>query len=249
MKFRPRRAALRPRRRPPWRGAGFTVYNHQCGAVSISSTERVGVSVGDGMLSAFQESLFQDLKGPSSYGAPLVGWKEQTEFFRAKTAPAHPGALPMGLPGTFIQQTYFLVRTTRPVTVYRGYETEGLKAPFGDDHPSFFRGLVSSRNPGKPDGRWWTPARPTLSIENLHLSEMHRVAPRAGAAVTKEWNRLDYWLEAELPPSALIYVGRASPQQEKAAYGGGKYGGGDFQFRLTESPEVAFRWMKRYATV
>jgi len=191
----------------------------------------------------------QDRQGRSSYGTPLVGWKEQTELFRANVAPAHPGPLPLSLTGTFIQHTYFLVRTTRPVTVFRGYEAEGLKAPFGLDHPSFFRGLVSNRNPGKPDGRWWTPARPTLSIEDLHLSDMHRVAPRSGAAVAKEWNRLDYWIEAELLPSALIYVGRASPQQEQAAYGGGKYGGGDFQFRLTESPEAAFRWMKRYAAI
>jgi hypothetical protein len=205
--------------------------------------------MGNGMLSTFQKSLFEDMKGHSSYGAPLVGWKEQTEFFRANKAPAHPGALAVTLTGTFIQHTYFLVRTTRPVTVYRGYEAEGVNAPFGIDHPSFFRGLVSSRNPGKPDGMWWTPARPTLAIENLHLSAMHRAAPRAGAAVTKEWNRLDYWIEAELPLGALVYIGRASPQQEKAAYGGGKYGGGDFQFRLTETPEVAFRSMKRHAAI
>jgi hypothetical protein len=201
------------------------------------------------MLSDFQKFLLQDMKLPSSHGAPLVGWSQQTEFFRANVVPANLGALPVSLTGTFSQHTYFLVRTTRPLKVYRGYEAEGLNAPFGVDHPSFFRSLVSSRNPGKPDGRWWTPARPTLSIENLRLPEMHRAAPRAGISVTKEWNRLDYWIEAELPPGALIYVGRASAQQEKAAYGGGKYGGGDFQFRLTEAPEVAFRWMKRYAAI
>ena len=108
-----------------------------------------------------------------------------------------------------------------------------LAAPFGKDHPSFVRGLVASRNPGKPDGLWWTPARPSLAVENMGLSSMHRNEPRSGAAVTLEWNRMDYWIEAELRPGAFIYVGRTAPQQEAAAYGGRKYGGGSFQFRLT----------------
>ena len=53
----------------------------------------------------------------------------------------------------------------------------------------------------------------------------------------------------QLPVGALVYVGRAGPQQESAAYGGQKYGGGSFQFRLSQSPEIAFTTMKRYAAV
>ena len=205
------------------------------------------------MLSGFQESLFQELKSPFGYGSVLVGWKGQTELLRSSDAPAHPGPLrpePDGdLTLSFIQQTYFLVRTTRSVTVYRGYETAGLKAPYGKDDQSFILGLVSTRKPGRPDSRWWTPARPTLAIESLGLSDMHAAEPRARLAVTKKWNRLDYWLEADLRPGTLVYVGRASAQQDEAAYGSGRYGGGDFQFRLIDAPKDTFRWMKRHAAI
>lgn len=199
------------------------------------------------MLSSFQNTLFKDLKAPTSYGEPLVGWDSGAEIFRRAGAPPFPSSVAADLANTFIQRTYFLLRTTRPVAVYRGYETEGLKAPFGTGHPSFRLGLVARRMPGKPDGMWWTPARPALAIDNLGVSDIHRIEPRARAAITKAWNRLDYWIEAELSPGALIYVGRASAQQDAAAYGSGKYNGGDFQFRLTVPPETAFRWMKRYA--
>ncbi len=201
------------------------------------------------MASDYQNSLFQDLSQLTSYGKPLVGWRNQTEIFRATGAPVTHGALPPKLADTFIEKLYFLVRTARAIRVYRAYETAGLTAPFGKDHPSFLRGLVASRDPGKPDGLWWTPARPSLAIENMGLSSMHRDGPRAGAAVELEWNRMDYWIEAELPPGALIYVGRAAPQQETAAYGGRKLSGGDFQFRLTQPPDVAFTSMRRHTAV
>ena len=55
---------------------------------------------------------------------------------------------------------------------------------------------------------------------------------------------MDYWIEAELPVGALVYVGRAGHNQ-MAAYGGQKYGGGSFRFRLCQSPEIAFTTMKR----
>lgn len=59
-------------------------------------------------------------------------------------------------------------------------------------------------------------------------------------------NGLDYYLEADLPIGSLVYVGRAAPQQERALYGGKRYGGGGFQFRLTSPPAQAFRSMKRH---
>ena len=75
---------------------------------------------------------------------------------------------------------------------------------------------------------------------------MHRSEHRDSAAIKLEWNRIDYYLQSDLPLGALVYVGRAAPQQESALYGGKKYGGGAIQFRLTVSPERAFRSMKRY---
>lgn len=201
------------------------------------------------MLTNYQKMLLQDLTSPTSYGAPLIGWRGQTEIYRAPTAissPLVPGPLSPDSARTFVEESYVLLKTTRTVTLYRGYETKGLQAPFGMDHPSFFKNLVSQRHPGTPDGRWWSPGRPSKSIDNLGLSEMHRAEDRDNPAVLTEWNRLDYYLEAELPTGSLVYVGRAAPQQEGALYGGKKYAGGGFQFGLTVGPDQAFRSMRRH---
>jgi len=198
------------------------------------------------MLSSFQRDLLGDLQQEGTYGTPLIGWCGQKEIFRSSGAPTHVGALTAQLSNTFVEETYFLVRTIRAVRVYRGYETQGLTAPYGRDISA---SLVASRTPGTPDGLWWTPARPTLAIENMGLPSEARETVRAGTAIIKEWNRLDYYLEAELKPFAYVYVGRACPQQEKAIYGGRTYRGGNFQFRLTEKPETAFSSMQRYAAL
>jgi hypothetical protein len=197
------------------------------------------------MLTNYQKMLLQDLTSPTSYGTPLIGWKGQFEFHRAPTAPPAPPLSP-DYARTFVEETYFLLRTQRTVTLYRGFETKGLQAPFGMDHPSFFRNLVSQRKPGTPDGWWWSPARPSKSIDNLGLSDIHRAEDRDNPAVLTEWNRLDYYLEADLPIGSLVYVGRAAPRQEGALYGGKRYAGGGFQFRLTAAPDQAFRSMKRH---
>ena len=201
------------------------------------------------MLTNYQRMLMEDLAGGDSYGKPLIAWKGSIEFYRNAGAPSAPGSLASNLALTFVEQVYVLLQTKRSIRVYRGYETAGLKAPFGLDHQSFIRGLVASRHPGTPDGLWWTPARPTLAIDNLRLSDIHRSEPRRNSAVTLEWNRIDYYLESELPIGALVYVGRASAQQESAIYGGRRYEGGAFQFRLTAPPEFALPWMKRYAVL
>jgi hypothetical protein len=201
------------------------------------------------MLTNYQKMLLQDLTSPTSYGSPLVGWKGQTEIYRNPSRPVSPpgmGPLSPDLARTFVEETYVALKTTRTVTLYRGYETKGLQAPFGMDHPSFYQSLVSQRHPGTPDGRWWSPGRPSKSVDNLGLSDMHRAEDRDNPAVLKEWNRLDYYLEADLPSGSLVYVGRAAPQQESALYGGNKYGGGGFQFRLTDGPDRVFRSMKRH---
>ena len=200
------------------------------------------------MLTNYQKMLVADLSGANSYGAPLVGWKGQTEFLRNNGAPRQPGALGANLASTFVEDVYVLLRTQRAVRVYRGFETAGLKAPFGIDHPSFIHGVLAQRKPGTPDGLWWTPARPSMAIDGIRLPDMHRSEHRDSAAIKLEWNRIDFYLEGELPAGALVYVGRAAPQQESALYGSKKYGGGGIQFRLTTTPDVAFQWLKRYAT-
>jgi hypothetical protein len=202
------------------------------------------------MLTPYQELLLGDVGAPETgYGTPLAGWTGQQPFFKGPPDPSPLGALTPDLALTFVGGVYILLRTKRSITVYRGYESAGLQAPFGKEHLSYIRGLVSQRRPGKPDGLWWTPARPSMKIDNLRLASMHREQHRANSAIKLEWNRLDFYLESELPTGSLIYVGRVAPQQEAAAYGSAKYGGGGYQFRLTDSPERVLRWMRRYVSV
>lgn len=198
------------------------------------------------MLTDYEALLLGDLQRADSYGTPLVGWRGRAEFFRDPSAPPQPGALDMNLAFTFVEGVYVLLRTGRVVQLYRGYETAGLIAPFGRDHPSFIQGLLAQRKPGTPDGLWWTPARPSMAIDNLRLPDVHRSDHRDSSAIKLEWNRIDYYLQGELFPGALVYVGRVAPQQETALYGGKKYSGGGMQFRLTVPPGKAFRSMKRY---
>jgi hypothetical protein len=198
------------------------------------------------MLTPYQKDLLADVDGRDGYGTALIAWKGQQEFYRSSAKGIIGTPLSPDLALTFVEQVYIFLRTTRKISIYRGYETAGLDAPFGKDHPSYIRGLVTQRKPGKPDGLWWTPSRPSMEIDNLRLAAVHRAEHRDNAAVKLEWNRLDYYLESELPIGCLIYVGRAAPQQESMAYGGKKLGGGGFQFRLTDSPERMLPWMRRY---
>ncbi len=201
------------------------------------------------MLTPYQQMLLKDVGAPDGYGTPLAGWKGQQQFFKGPPDPTRLTALTPDLAQTYVEGVYILLRTKRKILIYRGYETAGLEAPFGRDHPSFLRNLVSQRRPGTPDGWWWTPARPSMEIDDLRLPAMQREQHRADAGIKLEWNRLDFYLESELPLGSLIYVGRAAPQQETAAYGGKRYGGGGYQFRLTDSPDRALPWMKRYAAI
>ena len=201
---------------------------------------------GTEMPTQYQRDLLEDVGGRTGYGKALVAWKGQQEFFKDSARGVIGLPLAPDLAMTFVEQVYVLVRTARKISIYRGYETAGLDAPFGKDHPSYIKGLVSQRRPGKPDGLWWTPSRPSMEIDDLRLPEQHRAEHRANSAIKLEWNRLDYYLESELPVGSSVYVGRAAPQQESAAYGGKLLVGGGFQFRLTNSPERALPWMKRY---
>lgn len=201
------------------------------------------------MLTPYQQMLLNDVGTPNGYGTPMAGWKGQQQFFKGPQDTNGLAALTQDLAHVFVEETYILLRTRRQILIYRGYETAGLEAPFGKDHPSYFRNLLSQRRPGTPDGLWWTPARPSMAIDDLRLPSIDREQHRDGSAIKLEWNRLDFYLESELPIGTLIYVGRAAPQQEIAAYGGKRLGGGGHQFRLTESPDRALPWMKRYAAI
>lgn len=196
-------------------------------------------------MTPYQKTLLNDVSGPTGYGSALIAWKGQQEFFRSGSLGTVGTPLTADLALTFIEQVYALLRTGRKISIYRGYETAGLDAPFGKDHPSYMRNLLTQRKPGRPDGLWWTPSRPSMEIDDLKLSEMHRTEHRSNSAIKLEWNRLDYYLESELPIGSLVYVGRAAAQQESAAYGGKKLGGGGFQFRLTQTPET-LPWVKRH---
>ena len=61
------------------------------------------------------------------------------EFLKTPGAALRPGALARNLASTFKEKVYILVKLQRAVRVYRGFETAGLQAPFGRDHPSFIK--------------------------------------------------------------------------------------------------------------
>ena len=199
------------------------------------------------MLSDFQKMMTEDLGGPNGYGRILAGWTGQSDFVRNTKEVALLGPLAKDLADTFIDRTYFLVATERPVTLYRGFETAGLTAPFGKDHPSFIFQVLAERKPGKPDGYWWSSRRPSASIDDLRLSDLHRGEDRDSLAITLKMNRLDYYLEGGLAPGSLVYVGRAAPQQEDALFGHQLYGGGGMQFRLPLAPDRMLRNFKTYS--
>src|SRR5215469_18372283 len=82
-------------------------------------------SVPGKMLTSFQEDLLHDLTSRGSYGPPLIGWKGQVVIHRAANAPAVPGYLVPGLAGNFVEETYFLPRTQRPVTPLSRLRNQG----------------------------------------------------------------------------------------------------------------------------
>jgi hypothetical protein len=197
------------------------------------------------ILTPYQKLLLEDVTAAEGYGTPLGVWQGTRQYYPAEPQ-VGPPALAMEHALTFVESFYILCSTKCAMRIYRGYETAKLDAPYGKDHPSFIRNLVQQRRPGRPDGWWWTPARPSLSVDNLGYSAMHRADDRRGSAVLKEWNRLDFYVEAILPLGSLIYVGRAAPQQEQAAYGGERLGGRGYQFRLTDAAHRDLQVVQHY---
>lgn len=194
------------------------------------------------MLDTFQKTMMADFGGENGYGTILAGWKGQSEFVRESKGPLPLG--PLGGPAKdFVDSVYFLISTRRAITLYRGFETAGLQAPFGKDHPSFVMKLIAHRSPSRPEGNWWSPRRPSASIDRLRLSDLHRSEDRDSLAIGKSFNRLDYYLQAELPQSSLAYVGRAAKLREDALFGSESYSGGGVQFFLPADP---FQMLDRF---
>jgi len=197
----------------------------------------------------YEKLLLEDFAHRDSYGKPLIGWNSTGCFFKDSSAaipPALAGPLKRDLAAAFVEQVYFLLLISRFVTVYRGFEAPGLKAPYGKDHPSVWFGLVQQRTPGTRDGYWWSPRRPSIEIDGLQLPHLHRGEDRNSLAVKREWNRMDYFAKGELPPGSLVYAGRAAPQRESELYGGRSYAGGGMQFLLTKSPDLALTNLRIY---
>jgi hypothetical protein len=150
--------------------------------------------------------------------------------------------LPVRDADAFLHSMYALVRTAREITIYRMSETQGLEAPYGKDHPSYYRGLVQKRTPSKMWGRWWTPTRPGLLIDNVGVATDLRTDTRQSNAVKREWGRFDLCVQARLPIDTSIHVGRVAPQTENRAFQTDngrtiRYSGGGMQF-LLPSPSV-----------
>jgi hypothetical protein len=164
------------------------------------------------------------------------------EIQSASGAPPHPGPLCIVDAQKFTSSIYALVKTVRPLTIYRFYETSNLQAPYGREHNSFISGHVKKRVPAKMLGGWWSCKRPSLTIDNLGYSDEHRKDDRAGMAVLKEWNRFDVCVEAILKTASLVYVGRTAQQAENVSFetDHGRtilYAGGAIQFLLVR-PEL-----------
>jgi hypothetical protein len=109
---------------------------------------------------------------------------------------------------TFLHDLYAAVWTTRSLTLYRFFGTDS-------------RGTASLL------GAFWTPARPSLRVDQLGYESMHDTS-RGNLSLKREWNPMKNVVEANLASGAHIYVGRVAPQSEL----GTRLGGGAIQFFL-----------------
>lgn len=132
------------------------------------------------------------LRACTEYGAVLRAW----EGARALPLPPAPGqvvvlgALPMDLANRFHLAVHVLLRTARPLTVYR----------FG-----------MSGDGGAGGG--WVPVRPRLLIDGLE--PVHTAAAAPAPAAAARWQGCDACTEAVLGAGSLVYAGRTAHQ---AAY-------------------------------
>ena len=178
--------------------------------------------------------LIEDCAG---YGTVLRAWTLDREIMSSQSTPNPHPALGIDDAQKFVQSTYAIIQTKTPRVVYRFYETADLRAPYGEDHPSAKNGMAQKRAPAKMLGGWWSPFRPSLLIDGLGYSSVHKAEVRFNIAVAKEWNRMDYCVEAVLRENSFVYAGRVASQYENRAFETDEgrtilYGGGAMQFLL-----------------
>lgn len=111
-------------------------------------------------------------------------------------------------PKTFLNHVYALVRTSRPLRIYR------------------YHG-VSPQAEARLLGAYWSPARPALRIDNLGYESFHDQG-RANLALKQSWNPMSEVSEATLATGSLAFVGRAAAQLD----GSRRLAGGAIQFIL-----------------
>jgi len=82
------------------------------------------------MMTPYEKTLTEDIGAPiTGYGAVQIGWRGPQEIYKNSTQKVG-GGLPMtalshDLASTFVNQVYASLVTTRPIRIYRGYETAG----------------------------------------------------------------------------------------------------------------------------
>jgi hypothetical protein len=181
------------------------------------------------------------------YGVVLGAWCRDRQIVASSpSAPQSLGRLRDDDARKFVLSTYALVRSSRPLTIYRLSETQGLKAPYGREHASYQRGLVAQRNPATSMGRWWSPFRPSLLIDGPAHGSDAREDVRRRLAVLLKWNRCDLCLEGQLPAGEIFYAGRTEMQREDPSYATDRghiilYAGGAMQFLLTSLSNLVVR--------
>lgn len=159
------------------------------------------------------EQIVADCAG---YGTVLRAW----EGARGITSPARlmvHRPLSMDDARRFTLAVHVLLRTIRPITVYRFYETGSLSTLHGKE-PCPVSGTVRHRVPAEMLGGWWSPRRPSLMIDGLGVSSDHRQQDHRDIVVNKEWYEFDTCVEATLAPNSLVYAGRTAPQAEGRSF-------------------------------
>jgi hypothetical protein len=155
-----------------------------------------------------QDSLIKDGSG---YGLVIYAAHEGGITWASANWTAREPFLGKDAADTFLGSRYVLVKSTRPLTIYR------------------FHG-VSAMAEARLLGSYWTPARPAMRIDRLGYPAMHD-STRSDIALKRAWNPMTEVVEASLERGSWIFVGRAAPQRE----GDHRFGGGSIQFVLPET--------------
>jgi hypothetical protein len=141
----------------------------------------------------------------------------------------------------FMANTYCLLRTTRELKVYRGYETPRKKKA----HKGSFI-LEESDEQAKRMGRWWSLYRPTLLIESLGLPSDLRQGYREFNAIKMKWNRLDVVMECALVRGSIVYLGRTAGQSEAFREMTRQLPGGAFQIFVPDLKTISLQYVNSW---